>query len=385
MTISIHTIATAIDLLSDQNSLSRKDIAKLYLSDQYRDELDALAALPNNVQDSIAISPETLDKADLFNLLSHPELIAEGQADAIQKIRVFLGLPQEDPAGVSLSFGLCVNSSGQTLAKTKVIPENHDTSLSPIVFAGGLFHKSSTYLPYMMELAKATGREVLLFDAPGVGGSVYNVKSMTHDILSASLPDVIKSEYPADKSVVVMGHSLGSITVRNLYHHQDLIPNPIEKFIAVCPVPAGAEQKSGLKFSLPFMTDGAVSMITRGGHIVPNKNSYGFFYQKHDKETQWPWLEERIANENFPARPFAYLNVLGQVSKQSFLDEGELGTDPRLKVILAEDDNVMKLTKSETITDKEGVSVVAGADHSFLADDEINPNYLDALVKSLSE
>jgi hypothetical protein len=173
--------------------------------------------------------------------------------------------------------------------------------------------------------------------------------------------------------------------VRNLYHHPELIPNPIEKFIAVCPVPAAKEQRAGLKFSLPFMADGAVSMLTGLGHIVPNKNSYGFFYQKHDKETQWPWLEERIENENFPAWHFQYLNVLGQVSKQSFLDNGELGTDSRLKIILAGNDNVIKLAKSETITDKDGVIVVSGADHSFLADDDINPDYLEALVKAVLE
>lgn len=384
MTISLPTITTAIDLLSEKNSLTQKEITKLDFDSEKLTDLQSLSSLSSD-EDSVTLSPETLDTADLFNLLSHLEFIAEGQEDATRKIRVFLGLPEKDPEGVSLSFGLCVNESGHTLAKTRIVPDTADGTSSPIVFAGGLFHKSSTYLTYMAELAKATGREVLLFDSPGVGGSVYNVKSMTHDILSQSLPDVIKSEYPADQSVVVMGHSLGSITVRNLYHHPELIPNPIEKFIAVCPVPAAKEQRAGLKFSLLFMADGAVSMITRGGHIVPNKNSYGFFYQKHDKATQWPWLQERIDNEDFPARPFQYLNVLGQVSKQSFLDDGELGTDSRLKIIIAGDDNIVKLTKSETITDKDGVTVVPGADHSFLADDDINPHYLDALVKSVLE
>lgn len=355
------------------------------VSDAVRADLQNLTRLPSDAPDAVAISPETLDAADLFHLLSHPELIADGAKEATQKIRLFLGLPQKDPEGVSLSFGLHVNESGHTLAKIKIIPDNSNPALSPIVFAGGLFHKSSVYLTYMAELAKTTGREVLLFDSPGVGASVYNLPSMTHKILSESLPDVIKSEYPADQSVVVMGHSLGSITVRNLYHHPELIPNPIEKFIAICPVPAAKEQRAGLKFSLPFMADGAISMLTRFGHIVPNKNSYGFFYQKHDKETQWPWLEEHIANENFPAWPFQYLNLLGQISKQSFLDDGEWGADPRLKIILAEDDNVIKLTQSETLTEQSGVMVVPGADHSFLADDTINPDYLDALVRAVQE
>lgn len=360
-------------------------MAYLDASDAVRVDLQNLMHLPSDAPDSVVISPETLDAADLFHLLSHPELIADGSEEATRKIRLFLGLPQKDPEGTTLGFGLHVNKSGHTLAKIKIIPDNSNPVLSPIVFAGGLFHKSSVYLTYMAELAKATGREVLLFDAPGVGASVYNLPSMTHKILSESLPDVIQSEYPADQAVVVMGHSLGSITVRNLYHHPELIPNPIEKFIAVCPVPAAKEHKVGLKLSLPFMADGALSMLTRFGHIVPNKNSYGFFYQKHDKETQWPWLQERLSNENFPAWPLQYLNVLGQISKQSFLDDGELGADPRLKVILAEDDNVIKFTRSETLTQQSGVITVPGADHSFLADDDINPNYLAALVKSVSE
>lgn len=385
MPFSLQSITTAIDWLSQKVSMTQREMAHLDVSDAVRADLQNLMRLPSDTPDSVVISPETLDAADCFHLLSHPELIADGSEEATQKIRQFLGLPQKDPEGVSLGFGLHVNKLGHTLAKTKIIPKNHDPALSPIVFSGGLFHKSSVYLTYMAELAKATGREVLLFDSPGVGASVYNLPSMTHKILSESLPDVIQSEYPADQPVVVMGHSLGSITVRNLYHHPELISNPIEKFIVVCPVPAAKEQRVGLKLSLPFMADGAISMLTRFGHIMPNKNSYGFYYQKHDKETQWPWLQERIANENFPAWPFQYLNVLGQISKQSFLDDGELGADPRLKIILAEDDQVIKLTRPEKLTQQSGVIIVPGADHSFLADDTINPNYLDALVKATLE
>lgn len=382
MTLSLQTITTAIDLLSGQNALSQREIARLDVADSQLAELQELSAQPSE-QDSVQLSPETLDKADLFNLLSHPELIEDNRQAAVQKIRLFLGFPETDPEGVTLRFSLYVNAQGQTIAKTKIIPDNQSSGRSPIVFAGGLFHKSSVYFASMAELARQTGSEVLMFDSPGVGASVYNVPSITHKILSDSLPDVITSEYKPDQSVIVMGHSLGSITVRNLYTHPELVPNEIEKFIAVCPVPAGAEQKAGLKFSLPFMADGAVSMLTGFGHIKPNEHGYNFFYQKHDEENEWPWLEERIANEDFPAWHFQYLNVLAQVGKQSFLDEGELGVDPRLKLVLAEDDNVMRLTKSEKITQNAGVILVPNADHSFLADDETNPNAMAALVSAV--
>jgi pimeloyl-ACP methyl ester carboxylesterase len=323
------------------------------------------------------VTPKTLDTADFFVLLSTADSHQTAEAQAVQvALRQALGYPSEDPAGIRLSFSTLHLADGGVLAKTRLVPDNVDKTKPPIVFAGGIFHKTSVYLDFLAKLATESGREILAFDSPGVGSSRITSKSIHYQQLADSLPQVIASEYPPEHAVVVMGHSLGSIAIRNLYLHPEGLANPIERFVMIAPLPAVKEQQNGLKFSMPYMLSGTLSMVKRFGRLAPEKGDGHFYFDKHDSEDR-KWIEKTIADERMPADPFHYLDVLGQVDKNPVIDDMH---DFRLKVVLFSDDEIMKCVKPEWWIQK-GALIIGDQDHSAIAGREVS----DTVVKAIAD
>lgn len=370
--ITGEAIREAIDLLQEKPPLARGK------------KIESLMGLARMVAPD-SLHHLTVDTGDFHRLLSEPRFIAEAErAQALASLRVFEGFSEKDPEGVKLQFEAVMTTEGNLLAVTKIIPNGVDTSQkAPIVFAGGLFHKTSVYLDFLTQLSILTEREVMAFDSPGVGGSFYGRKSINHEKLSESLRSVIETLYPDNRrKVIVMGHSLGSITVRNLYHEQSQLNNRVERFVMIAPVPAAREgKKGGLHLRLAYMADGTLSMVKNFGWLEAGARAFSFYGQEHDLQNEWPWIQDRIGFERFPAGPIQYLGLLAQISKQSILDEGELGTDPRLKVVLAEKDHVMGL-KEDSIGfwEGKGAVVVRGADHSFIAGESVSSDYVEQVA-----
>lgn len=368
-------IKDAIDLLQEKPPLARGrkiesliDVARMVIPD--------------------SLHQLTVDTGDLRWLLANPQYIAQSdRAKVNTSLRAFEGFPEKDPEGVTLKFEAVMTTEGDLLAATKITPTGVDTSKkAPIVFAGGLFHKTSVYLDFLTQLSLLTGREVVAFDAPGVGGSFYGSQSINHEKLSKSVRSVIETLYPNGRKVIVMGHSLGSITVRNLYHEKGNLNNRVERFVMIAPVPAAEEgKKGGLHLRLAYMADGTLSMVKNFGWLEAGARAFSFYGQEHDKETQWSWIQDRIGFERFPVGPIQYLGVLAKVSKQSILDDNELGKDPRLKVVLAEKDHVIRL-KEESISfwEGKGAVVVRGADHSFIAGETVSSSYVEQIANVLN-
>lgn len=358
------TVQTALSLLENKHALPISNIPK---------SLQEFAKLA---------TPKRLDSADIFVLLSKPDQIAETNREEIQTLlREHMGFDASDPDGVTLSFSVSRSESGGVLAKTKIRPDNIDETKAPIVFVGGLYHKTSLYLDALVQLARLTEREVLAYDTPGVGASNISENSVRYRTLADSMREVIRSEYP-DKKVIVMGHSVGSIPVRDLYLNPGEFNDQIEKYIMVAPIPATDEQRHGLRMSFKFMLSGAWSLISHGGKMAPTvANGENFFFPERE-ESERAQLEGSMENERFPVGPLKFLSILRKIYLRSIYEK--IGQDDQLGVILAGNDKLM-ICNDENAWREKGATIIEGADHSFLAGKNIPQPFIDPIVEMIEK
>jgi pimeloyl-ACP methyl ester carboxylesterase len=370
-TLMISNLVTGLDALAGKEQVSARKI---------NDELIPIANLTRE---------KTLDWGDFFILLDEADsrFHEVDQDNAKNILREFFGFPKENPEGVALSFTTVRTNSGM-IAATKITPEINpaepipEEPKSPIVFATGIFHRSSVYLNFLSELAKKTGREVLVYDSPGVGASQVHKGKISHSILAESLPAVIETVYPGQK-VSVMGHSLGSIAVRDLYFHQDRLPgNEIEKFVLAMPVPAKEEQHNGLRFSLKYMMGGTVSMFTDLFNMAPNKGDKKHYYQEHSDD-EWNDIFDGIKEDRFPVGPFKYLGILKTVGQESVMDYLD-DEDGKVEMVLAEKDQVMRCKDVDAWEDR-GATILRSADHSVIAGDLVPEGYIDQFAEIFNQ
>lgn len=322
-------------------------------------------------------TPTALDSGDFFELLSRGGVCSSSEEAACRgELRKILNLPETDPEGVTLSFKTSKLTSGGQVAITVIKPSNLDPSKPPIVFAGGLYHKTAVYFDFLVELAKREGREIYAYDSPGVGGSRLDTSdSVNYEMLYEALTKTL--EQVDAKDVVVMGHSLGTIPVRHLYFNQGDTKKNVAKFVMIAPVPAEAESKSGLTLAGSFQKCSAVSMLD--GEMDPCLAH--LFFQNHPEEEK-TWLEEITGREIFPINIIGFLAALSKISDEPILDV--VGKDPKLELILAGDDHLMRISNPESWS-KNGITFIDGADHSFIAGHKYATESVDAISQVINK
>ncbi|EKD49995.1 MAG: hypothetical protein ACD_62C00691G0016 [uncultured bacterium] len=391
MTITLSAIQAAINILANNTVELDDDLYRVPVSELQDTDLIEIATLS---------TPEHLDKGDIYKLFSEPSLVVD-QTDrdtALSTLRSFLDYPLQDPEGVSLDFVSIQLENNATIAVTRIAPDNLDPSKDPIVFAGGLFHPTPVYLDLLSKLARNTGRKIVAYDMPGVGGSRFDDKAFNYDMWADSLPIVIKNIFGPEQSVIVMGHSLGTLPVRDLYYRENVegenvIDHPVSKYVLLAPVPSLRKEWffRGNHFALPYMLDGIGSML-HSTYLTPGDKAQEFYGQLHT-DADWQWLEERIADEKMPSQGchglngvWKYLGVLGHMFNKRLW--GELPENDKLKYVLMEDDHVFvcdKLfRKQEKVQERwatQEAEVIEGADHSAIA----GPNISDAIVDQIAE
>ncbi len=350
-----------------------------YLGENYEAATEDIVSDPLK-QIAELTTTETLDASDFFVLLSNPDLIQEdSRQESIEALRQFLDYSTADPEGVSLSFSTVSISSNVTVAATKITPDNVDETKAPIVFAGGIFHNTPVYLEFLRQTAIKTEREILAFDSPGVGGSHFNAESFTHEMLADSLPAVIESEYSDGRPVIVAGHSLGSVSVYNLFHHQEkkgdlLVENPVEKYVFIAPL-------RGYHFSLKYMLDGLGGLGKNEGKLVPGERSQEFYGQLHAGE-DWAWVEDLVDNEKMPAVIAQYLKLLRIVARQSLKPRHM--QDEKVAFLMMGEDNVFPC-RAPKLWQRKGATIFDGADHSAIAGPRIDAAFVDQFIGEIEE
>lgn len=301
-------------------------------------------------------------------------------------LRDVLGFPKNDPENVTLSFTIIPTDNGP-LAVTRIQPQNYDASLAPIIFPTGLHHSVAVYLDFLQQLAIESGRQIIAFDIPGVGGSVPNC-SVNQSILSESLITVIEATTKSNQAVVLMGHSAGTIGMRDLLYKQDVtsspsleVRNPVEQYVFLAPVPWGKDERKGLHFSKGYMLEGIGSLLSNGFRLeslaADGEKHYFNLHTEEDRQ----WLTTKTSTQSFPITPFAFLSALNMIAKQSLWDQMD---NPKVVVVLADHDQIMRLKKPDDWQAK-GAVILENADHSAIAGRDVNPEWVKQIAESIAE
>jgi hypothetical protein len=357
------------------------------LGSNYRLETANLESVALQDIASINGTPEYLDHGDLFAVLANADQLQDTDynKDFCQSVlRSYLDFPQEDPDGISLEFSTLRLPSGSTIAKTIITPDNLNPDKEPIIFAGGIFHNTPVYLDFLSQIAQQTGREICAFDSPGVGSSRFDDQSLTYKALAESFPAVISSQYGDGRSVITMAHSLGTVGLRHIYKKiekrgQDLISNPVTKYVFVAPVPAPGELN---QFSGAYVADGVKGMTQNKGILEPGENAYDFYAQEHT-DAQWQGLHDMISHERMPATVGPYMGVVLKTNARPIKKDFD---DPKVAYVMMENDNVfVSNPRKQARAEKAGAHIIAGADHSAIASPTVYQDLVDQFVAIIEE
>ncbi len=259
---------------------------------------------------------------------------------------------------------------GLNLHITRFIPAK-PSDLPPIVGSGGVNHPTELYKRFLIKLAEETGRQIDWYDSPGVGASVYTGQSITHEILSKTLEEVISHLHPNEK-VSIMGHSLSTMAVRD----NNLSKEITEKTIILAPVPAKSEKFLSLNFN--YLIASGFSLISRFGIIRPGPHAAANFYANAHSPSAQEWIQSKIADERFPVGPVEFLQALAEVSKKPFPDFN----DKNLCVVVGDKDKVINFHQDKLDQNiHSSVHVIKGGDHdaAVVPTDSTNENDLKIL------
>ena len=328
-----------------------------------------------------------LTQADLFKLLIQVEqgqnvrdpYLNQNDYLASHRLREALNLPTMDPNGVTLSFHTFEISRGTQIGATTIQPQN--ISNPPLVFFGGLLHKAAVYLPFLTELAKAQGRTIHVVSLPGMGESgLKHGESVTHQLMVEAVCKTVHELIPADSSVALMGHSLGTIPLRHLYHHQKLLDRKVEQWVLVTPSPAEREYKAGLFLHPTFAAASGIEPMVLG-KIKPTLLPH-FLFNNHPEE-EAEWLDKIVGREEFPVGFFNQMEVVMAIDQEPLLES--VKKDPKLKLVFAANDRLIPLANPEMWKRFRNVHVLKGADHCFIAGKESSKHWVNDIKNILDQ
>jgi len=351
------------------------------LEGHYRVDIDDIKnKAVRNIAKADTSTPSTLDAGDFFALLSCDEAICvpDENAKCRMVLRSVLDFPKTDMNGIKLSFTSVPTLSGNNVAVTKIVPSNVDKTKSPMVFVGGLYHKTAIYLNFLEKLAKSDRREIISMDLPGIGASLMpKGKSIDHSLFYEALISVIKSQTKEYDHIIIMGHSLGTVPVRHLYFNQGDISQKVDKIIMVAPIPSVAEERAGLRILPYYLSSSAVTLLDG----VMNPVYSNIFFNAHSK-SEAVALEKEVGKERLPVSVPNFVSTLYRVDKESILDR--IGHDPKLVWILPAKDELIRLENPKKWKSK-GLIIVDGADHSFMAGNASTKESIDAVKSAMDD
>lgn len=351
------------------------------LNSAKRDVIDvAEIADPEIVKLASETTPRQLDASDLFILLAgevknSPDTISESEA----ALRKKLLLPERDPDGIKLGFEF-ERVGGHILASVRITPTDASET-KPDVFIGGLFHTAGMYLLGAVEYAKAEKRPLVLIDSLGNGSSCIDKDStINYEMLTKDIAKAIRAASSDDGIRYLMGHSLGSIVVRDLYFafKSGAEAQLAEKYIPVTMVPAGNERLAAFKMNRLFSLEQTPHIIFQE-KMAPTFADYFFnLHPEHEKK----WLNEFVERQRMSTDLFGFIEVINSIADRSLLEF--IGSDD-LVVVFADEDKLMERHGDHSAWERRGVITLKNADHSALAGGSYAvENWLE-LSRSLSQ
>ena len=321
--------------------------------------------------------PERLDLGDVFQALAHPDLF--GNISEIKdKLKKLMGYRLADP----LTFKTVALSPTQQLALTIIEPADHNPEAPVVVFATGFAHPAPLYVPHMLELAKTLRTKVVLFDEPGNGGS-QSSSMVNQDDFYKALTTAITTEVPVGGKYLVGGHSLGSTPVYRLFQDIKNGETPVGKrtlmrAVVINPIPSRLTETSGnAAISRGFMVGGVASEVA---HLFTGlkANSPSLFDNDLPEKVGG---RATITREDVPISVPGLLKIFGSIDLND--PALEVGTDPRIAVVLSRGDHLMNWN-TKTFEGRRGYHVIDGDHGACLTG--VQPTFLctEALVHAFA-
>ena len=289
------------------------------------------------------------------------------------------GLPEYDPPDISTQVMVAPTASGGQIGIMKIEPSDIDPNKKPVIFFGGLYHDHALYYSFAVELARAEGRVVYVVDAPGIGLSKLPDGETTRaEHFVESLEGAIGVVGLKWEQVDIIGHSLGTVTLRVSKEYEELLKQrgiDIVKRVLIAPIFAERETKmigGDVSGEWAFKTLG--SMFGNGGtEVTPVAND--LFFQNHPEE-EVKWLTKQVEKESLPASILSFYSIFGLVDENQIMSELANGDD-RWVLVFAGEDRLVKIPPAdmERLQGKKGIYIIDGADHSFLCWPYSEENY----------
>ncbi len=305
------------------------------------------------------IHKESLGQEDLFYLLTHPKENLKNPQDSMPLLRKALDYPPEELKNVELAFHTIPFREDGQIAYITLTPSSIDPEKPPLIFLGGVDHKSALYLSTLSELSKQDHRKIISIDLPSLGGSRLSGDQKVNltNLLEAT-SQVIQQEIPEGQRFDLMGHSLGTLILRKIYSERESysqrMRRTVGKFVLVAPAPAEQEEAMGIH---PCWS------------CSPN--------------FQDSWRESRAALEAFAANAWSSASLVKNIDSLPIL--GELEKDKNLRVVFPEKDHLFPLYNLRKWRGRQGVFIVKNADHSFLAGQKVSGEEVKVLLDALQD
>jgi pimeloyl-ACP methyl ester carboxylesterase len=322
--------------------------------------------------------PERLDLGDVFQALVEPYLFGN-LSEIKDKLKIMLGYRPGDP----LTFKTLALSPSSQVALTIIEPGDRNSDTPVLIFATGFAHPASLYVPHLQGLAREMRTKVVVFDLPGNGGSQSNGTVDQRHFYQA-LKAVITFEVPEGGHYFVGGHSLGSAPVYQLFQDIKQGKTPVgnrtlARAVVVNPIPSRHTETSGnAAISRGFMTRGVLSEVAHGLTAL-KANSFSLF----DND-----LPDKISGRPIIAREEVPISVPGMIKIYGSIDMNdpalEVGTDPRIAVVLSRSDRLMNWDHN-TFNGRRGYHVIDGDHGACLTGTQLTFACTAALMQAFTE
>lgn len=332
--------------------------------------------------------PAELTDADLFkalDMIQASRFRQTGSSPAELVLRLGLGYPVIDTPGTITRFSTLTIEPGVQVAVTRIRPLNNAYVRAPIIFTGGMFCKSALYMTFMAELAKQEGREIILFDLPGFGGSkLPRDKKVSMDLWVQAFHQVIEEFLGPQQKFVLMAHSLGTLPLRVLSFHAEKLKERVEKWVFIAPVPSRQEEKAGYQIN-PWIlrASGMKSFFTTlfdwNSQMVPTWPEKA--YQNHPVAEQND-LTSQIMREKFPVGWLSQ-NLMETGNEKSLLEELQKPGSNKVWILPGEDE-LIQANKAANFSKNKNVMIFKGADHAFLMGNHSTKKWVGALQHILN-
>jgi len=313
------------------------------------------------------ISPETVDTSDLFALLEQKDKLPEV---TYKKLLGFFSIPENENSEINITHELLTLKSGSAVAVTVYKPNKINPEQPPIIFSGGLFHKTGLYTSFLTQLAQSLGCPIYAYDSPGCGGSTVT-GPVRSELLTEAMKAVIKHYTTRNSPVIVAGHSKGTLPVRDLAYDSEF-QDQIVRYILLSPIAALGREK-GLSLSPKFIASSGLNILKNKGYLEPDSDDATEYYLSKNDPYADP-LQASMDNEELCIRVRGLARALIRALGEPIATKKNHGKINRIEItlIIPEADQLMpfnqkKWDKREETLKESGLNIVrlSNAPHSF--------------------